>query len=89
MTTRTLDQLQIGQEATVKTLNCTGANRRRLMDLGVLPGTRVKADLRSPLGDPTAYLVRGASIALRKVQAEEIEIDSDETAEAQEGGATL
>jgi Fe2+ transport system protein FeoA len=45
------------------------------MDLGVLPGTRLEAELKSPLGDPVAYRVRDALIALRREQAREIEIE--------------
>lgn len=74
MTRRTLDQLEIGKAATVTRLTCTGAARRRLMDLGILPGARLQAELKSPLGDPIAYRVREALIALRRKQAREIEI---------------
>jgi len=70
----TLDQLQPGQIATVTTLNSTGLNRRRLLDLGILPGTAITVEMRSPLGDPTAYRVRGSVIALRREQSREIEI---------------
>ncbi|HEY71482.1 MAG TPA: DtxR family transcriptional regulator [Anaerolineae bacterium] len=51
-----------------------GAERRRIMDLGVLPGTEVVAEMVSPSGDPTAYRIRGALIALRKEQANLIRI---------------
>jgi Fe2+ transport system protein FeoA len=54
---------------------CRGAERRRLLDLGVLPGTVIQAEIRSPNGDPTAYLVRDALIALRAEQAEFIRIE--------------
>ncbi|HYO87638.1 MAG TPA: FeoA family protein [Candidatus Limnocylindrales bacterium] len=70
----TLDELTLGQNATVISLQATGLARRRLMDLGILPGTVLQAELRSPMGDPVAYRVRGALIALRKSQAREIEI---------------
>ncbi len=70
----TLDELTLGQNATVTALQATGLARRRLMDLGILPGTVLQAELRSPMGDPVAYRVRGALIALRKSQACEIEI---------------
>jgi len=53
---------------------CRGPERRRLMDLGVLPGTVVQAELVSPSGDPTAYRIRDALIALRREQAEWIRI---------------
>jgi Fe2+ transport system protein FeoA len=71
----TLDKLEIGMAATVTRLNSSGANRRRLMDLGILPGTCLHAELKSPLGDPIAFRVRGALIALRREQARQIEIE--------------
>jgi DtxR family Mn-dependent transcriptional regulator len=49
-----------------------GSQRRRLLDLGVLPGTAISAEIRSPSGDPVAYRIRGALIALRRPQAEDI-----------------
>lgn len=51
-----------------------GVERRRLMDLGVLPGTVIHAEMGSPSGDPMAYRVRGALIALRSNQADHIRI---------------
>ncbi|MEE3258464.1 MAG: iron dependent repressor, metal binding and dimerization domain protein [Candidatus Latescibacterota bacterium] len=53
---------------------CRGLERRRLMDLGVLPGTVIEAEMKSPSGDPTAYIIRGALIALRREQAQQIYI---------------
>lgn len=52
--------------------SCRGAQRRRLLDLGVVPGTRITYELRGPSGDPTAYRIRGALIALRQEQAAQI-----------------
>jgi DtxR family Mn-dependent transcriptional regulator len=54
--------------------NCRGAQRRRLLDLGVVPGTEIEAELPSASGDPVAYRIRGALIALRRQQAEWIEV---------------
>lgn len=71
----TLDKLEIGQAAVVTRLNAAGADRHRLMDLGLLPGTRLQAEYRSPLGDPVAYRVRDTLIALRRSQAREVEIE--------------
>ncbi len=76
-----LDELELGKSATVIRLTCEGANRRRLMDLGILPGVLIQAELRSPLGDPVAYRVREALIALRRNQARDIEIELLESAE--------
>jgi DtxR family Mn-dependent transcriptional regulator len=46
-----------------------GPERRRLLDLGIVPGTEITAEMRSAGGDPIAYRIRGALIALRKTQA--------------------
>jgi DtxR family transcriptional regulator, Mn-dependent transcriptional regulator len=56
---------------------CRGAERRRLLDLGIVPGTLVTAELVSPSGDPTAYRIRDTLIALRREQAVLIEIERD------------
>jgi len=54
-----------------------GDNRRRLLDLGFVKGTEISIDLVSPMKDPTAYVVKGTSIALRKNQASKILIKKD------------
>jgi DtxR family Mn-dependent transcriptional regulator len=71
-----LFHLQPGQQAQVLSISrmCRGPERRRLMDLGILPGTMIKAEMTSPSGDPTAYRIRGALIGLRKEQAKSINI---------------
>lgn len=71
----TLDELGLQRRATVVALDTQGAQRRRLMDLGLLPGTEVRVDMTSPLGDPTAYLVRDGLIALRRSQARTVRIE--------------
>ena len=48
--------------------------RRRLFDLGLIPGTQVTCTARSPAGDPAAYLIRGAVVALRGRDAGEIRV---------------
>jgi DtxR family Mn-dependent transcriptional regulator len=67
-----LSMLRPGQSAEVVGISraCRGIQRRRLMDLGIIPGTIVKGELESAGGDPRAYKIRGAVIALRKDQAE-------------------
>ena len=65
-----LADLRPGQSGTVADLHSKGLERRRMMDLGIVPGTTVVAEMRSPLGDPMAYRVRGALVALRREQAE-------------------
>ncbi len=53
-------------------LTAEGLVRRRLLDLGFVPGTAVQGVRRSPFGDPTAYMVRGSIIALRGEDADRI-----------------
>lgn len=73
---RSLAELEPGQSARVVRIDlaCHGAQRRRLLDLGVVPGTEITAVLRSAGGDPMAYAIRGALIGLRRQQAEWIEV---------------
>ncbi len=54
-----------------------GESRRRLLDLGFVKGTKISIDLKSPMRNPIAYLVKGTSIALRKDQASKILIKKD------------
>lgn len=61
----TLKDLKRGQKVTVKELKSTGSIRRRLQDIGLIEGTEVECVQKSPAGDPVAYLIRGAVIALR------------------------
>jgi len=77
-THRTLATLQRGEEAVVSSVSgaCRGLQRRRLLDLGLVPGSRIRAEMVSATGDPTAYRVRGATIALRRQQAEWIYVES-------------
>lgn len=73
---KTLSQLPIGHSALVAGVTLGGAKRMRLQELGFLPGVRVTALQESPFGDPVAYEVLGAVIALRRSDAESIEIES-------------
>ncbi|MYG81202.1 MAG: hypothetical protein F4187_05275 [Gemmatimonadetes bacterium] len=71
---RTLADVPPGESATVAAISpvCRGPARRRLLDLGVVPGTEVHARMQSAAGDPVAYDIRGALIALRREQAAHI-----------------
>ena len=61
-----LHNLKIGESGIVSALTAKGIQRRRLLDLGFVPGVLVKSERKSPFGDPIAYRVRGALVALRK-----------------------
>ena len=70
----TLDRLPVGQKAAVAGLKAPEDQRRRLMELGFVPGGRVMAVQESPWGDPVAYAVCGAVIALRRADARQIAV---------------
>ena len=63
MNPSSLNSLRVGQS--VSQIEAEPAMRRRLRDIGLIPGTRVTCTAVSPAGDPAAYLIRGAVIALR------------------------
>lgn len=71
----TLDCLAEGRWGKVVRLDTKGAMRRRLQDIGLVEGTRVKCLMKSPSGDPAAFLIRGAVIALRNEASAEILIE--------------
>ena len=67
-----LSSLGIGDSALISQLTCTGEIKRRMMDLGIVPGTKISVLHRSPCGDPEAYSVLGAVIAIRACDADKI-----------------
>ena len=67
-----MSSLKIGESAVISALYNKGDIRRRLMDIGFTEGTQVKCIGKSPLGDPVAYLVKGAVIALRREDSSQI-----------------
>ncbi len=73
----TLADLDQGEKARVLGIHSglQGPQRRRLLDLGLVPGTLVEAELSSPGDDPVAYRIRGALIALRKDQSCWVQVD--------------
>ncbi len=77
--TARLSSLRLGERAKVISISreSRGDSRRRLLDLGFVAGSDVQIDLTNPLGDPTAYLIKGATIALRKQQADNILIKKE------------
>lgn len=63
--TCSLCDIEVGERAIVERLCVHGTMRRRLLDIGLCGGTEVRCVGRSPMGDPSAYLIRGAVIAIR------------------------
>ncbi|TCL62577.1 ferrous iron transport protein A [Hydrogenispora ethanolica] len=68
--------LPMGKIAQVIHVGSEGATRNRLLDLGLVPSTIVEAIRKSPAGDPVAYMIRGAVIALRSEESRQIKVRS-------------
>ncbi len=68
----TLVSLDVGERGVVTSLAVEGIGRIRMLDLGLVPGTIVESIRRSPAGDPTAYIIRGAVIALRSEEGSKV-----------------
>ncbi len=72
----TLKDVKIGQSVTIKQLHGEGAVRRRIMDMGMIKGTKIKVRKVAPLGDPIELTVRGYELSIRKADAEMIEVEA-------------
>ena len=72
-----MDKLRVGEAARVRSVSCSGAMRRRFFDLGIIEGATVKKVSKSPLGDPSCYLVNGAMVAIRNVDAKKVSVEKN------------
>ena len=70
----TLANLQIGAVAKVTNIKGNDAITKRLMEMGVVPGVAVKVIKSAPFGDPIQVLVRGYNLAMRRSEADVIEV---------------
>ncbi len=70
-----LNDLNVGDIAIVKELKTTGNMRRRLLDIGLINDTEIECVGKSPSGDPKAFLIRGAVIAIRSEDSKNIIIN--------------
>lgn len=73
---QSLDALTRGEKAVVTGLTSPGSIRRRLMDIGLVEGTVVECIGKSPFGDPAAFQIKGAIIALRRQDSNTVKIES-------------
>lgn len=71
----TLRDLKPGESGTVASIGEKGPMRRRIMDMGVTPGTSIKVIKVAPLGDPIEINIRGYELSLRKDEAQHIVIE--------------
>ena len=71
----TLNELKIGAAAVITAVGGDGALRCRLLDMGIIPNTRVTLQKVAPMGDPIEIRVRGYELTLRVEEAEKIEVE--------------
>ncbi len=70
-----LGKMKAGQEGVVTKVNGTGNLRYRLLDMGLIPKTRIKVIRFAPMGDPMEISLRGYELTLRKSDADMIEVE--------------
>lgn len=77
MRNRTLKELLPGQKGRVIKVAGGGAIRRRLLDMGVIPGAEIQMERYAPMGDPIEIKIRGYHLSLRMEEAEMVEIEEE------------
>ncbi len=70
-----LNDVKIGQTVTVKKIECIGALKKRIMDMGITKGVSITVRKVAPLGDPIEVTVRGYELSIRKHDAENIIVE--------------
>lgn len=76
MIDKTLNMLEIGQRARVIQVKGLGSSRKRLLDMGMVPGTVLSVIKKAPLGDPIDFKLKGYNLSLRKKEAEMIIVEA-------------
>jgi ferrous iron transport protein A len=71
-----LSGLKPGEQGRIIKIGAVGPVRRRLMDMGVLPGVQIRVDKVAPLGDPIEITIKSYNLSLRKKEAEEITVEA-------------
>ena len=71
----TLAELKPGQTGRIKQIGALGPMKRRLMDMGVVPGEEVRVEKVAPLGDPIEVSIKSYNLSLRKKEANEIQVE--------------
>lgn len=74
----TLDKLKVGSQAVIDQVGGEGALRRRFLDMGLTPGTKVIMRKKAPMGDPIEIKLRGYELTLRLEDAERITLRGQE-----------
>lgn len=71
----TLNQVHVGQSATIVRVGGEQTTRRRLLDMGLVTGEMVTVERVAPMGDPIAIVVKGYHLSLRKQEASQILVE--------------
>ena len=77
----TLNDMEVGSEAVITAVNGEGGLRLRLLDMGLIPGTKVKVIKIAPLGDPIEITLRGYELTIRREHAKEIDVETESVAQ--------
>ena len=72
MKDNTINDLSVGESALILKIDCDGAMKRRLIDMGITPGVKVKLHKIAPLGDPLELKLRGYMLSIRRSEAKNI-----------------
>ncbi len=70
-----LAELPEGKTGVITSIDTTSPTAQRLLDLGFVPGTQIKAMKRAPMGDPTTFEIRGYQLGLRRSESEIVEVE--------------
>ena len=70
-----LSDIKVGDKVIIKKVDANDNIKRRLLDIGLIEGTKVECVLKSFFNDPLAYLIRGTIIAIRKEDSNKILVD--------------
>ena len=71
----TLNEMKIGSSAVIRQVGCEGALRCRLLDMGLIPGTKVTLQKVAPMGDPMEIRVEGYDLTLRVGDGKKIGVE--------------
>ncbi len=78
MKNHTLNDIKVGSNAVVTKIGITGALKRRLIDMGITPGVKIKVKKVAPLGDPIEINLRGYELSIRRSEALNIFVRKEE-----------
>lgn len=81
----TLDKAKVGQVYTVVAVGGQWAARRRLLDMGILPGTAIEVTGAAPLGDPLELALRGYTLTLRRADGAQVAVEPGRRLRREEG----